>query len=123
MNTQVCDPRPRSALGTRGRASVCPVEVVLGGRSPEDAWLTALGKGWAEEGDRKRESEERPGRGKRHQSCSISVSDSFPLDPTVQSMEFSSQDTGVGSHSLPQGIFPTQDRTQVSRIAGGFFTS
>ena len=64
MNTQVCDPRPRSALGTRGRASVCPVEVVLGGHSPEDAWLTALGKGWAEEGDRKRESEERPGRGR-----------------------------------------------------------
>ena len=32
------------------------------------------------------------------------------------------QNTGVGSLSLLQGIFPTQDRTQVSRIAGGFFT-
>ena len=33
------------------------------------------------------------------------------------------QNTGVGSLSLFQGIFPTQDRTQVSHIAGGFFTS
>ena len=33
------------------------------------------------------------------------------------------QNTGVGSLSLLQGIFPTQDQTQVSRIAGGFFTS
>ena len=33
------------------------------------------------------------------------------------------QNTGVGSLSLLQGIFPTQDRTQVSRIAGRFFTS
>ena len=45
------------------------------------------------------------------------------------SMEFSSQNTGVGSCSLLQGIFPTQgssqprDRTQVSHIAGGFFSS
>ena len=31
--------------------------------------------------------------------------------------------TGVGCHALLQGIFPTQDRTQVSCIAGGFFTS
>ena len=31
--------------------------------------------------------------------------------------------TGVGSLSLLQGIFPTQDWTQVSGIAGGFFTS
>ena len=30
---------------------------------------------------------------------------------------------GVGSLSLLQGIFPTQDWTQVSRIIGGFFTS
>ena len=28
------------------------------------------------------------------------------------------QNTGVGSFSLLQGIFPTQDRSQVSRIAG-----
>ena len=33
------------------------------------------------------------------------------------------QNTGVGSLSLLQGIFPSRDRTQVSRIAGGFFTS
>ena len=32
------------------------------------------------------------------------------------------QDTGVGSLSLLQGIFPTQGRTQVSCIAGGFLT-
>ena len=45
-----------------------------------------------------------------------------PMDSRVQA-------TGVGSLSLLQGIFPTQgssqsrDRTQVSCIAGGFFTS
>ena len=33
------------------------------------------------------------------------------------------QNTGVGSLSLFQGIFPTQDQTQVSLIAGEFFTS
>ena len=34
------------------------------------------------------------------------------------------QNTGEGSLSLLQGIFPTQrERTQVSHIAGGFFTS
>ena len=31
--------------------------------------------------------------------------------------------TGVGYHSLLQGIFPTQGSNQVSRIAGRFFTS
>ena len=31
------------------------------------------------------------------------------------------QNTGVGSISLLQGIFPTQGSTQVSLIAGGFF--
>ena len=34
-----------------------------------------------------------------------------------------SQNTRVGSHSLLQGIFPTQGSTQVSHTAGGFFTS
>ena len=34
-----------------------------------------------------------------------------------------SQNTGIGSLSVLQGIFPTQDGTQVSRLAGGFFTS
>ena len=38
------------------------------------------------------------------------------------SMEFSRQNTGVGKHSFLQGIFPTQDQTGVSCIAGGFFT-
>ena len=40
-------------------------------------------------------------------------------------MGYTGQNTGVGSLSLLQGIFPTQarDQTQVSRIAGGFFTS
>ena len=33
------------------------------------------------------------------------------------------QNTGVGNISLLQGNFPTQGRTQVSWIAGGFFTS
>ena len=33
------------------------------------------------------------------------------------------QNTGVSSLFLLQGIFTTQDRTQVSHIAGGFFTS
>ena len=33
------------------------------------------------------------------------------------------QNTGVSSLSLLQRIFPTQDRIQVSSIAGGFFTS
>ena len=33
------------------------------------------------------------------------------------------QNTGVGSLSLLQGIFPTRDRTQVSCDAGGFFTN
>ena len=35
---------------------------------------------------------------------------------------FPGQNTGVGSLSLLQGIFQTQDWTQVSHIAGGFFT-
>ena len=33
------------------------------------------------------------------------------------------QNTGVGNHSLLQGIFPTQRSTYVFRIAGRFFTS
>ena len=33
------------------------------------------------------------------------------------------QNIGVGSLSLLQEVFPTQDQTQVSHIAGGFFTS
>ena len=30
--------------------------------------------------------------------------------------------TGVGCHSLLQGIFPSQEQTNVSHIAGKFFT-
>ena len=54
-------------------------------------------------------------------SCSV-VSDS--LRPLGLSSPWYSpgQNIGVGSHSLLQGIFPTRDRTQVSRIAGRFFT-
>ena len=33
------------------------------------------------------------------------------------------QNTGVGSLSLLQGIFPPRDQTHVYHIAGGFFTS
>ena len=33
------------------------------------------------------------------------------------------QNTGVGSLSLLQGIFSTQDQTQISHITGWFFTS
>ena len=36
---------------------------------------------------------------------------------------FFEENTGVGSLSLLQGIFPTQGLNQASRIAGGFFTS
>ena len=32
------------------------------------------------------------------------------------------KNTSVSIHSLPQGIFPTQDRTRISYIAGRFFT-
>ena len=32
------------------------------------------------------------------------------------------KNTGVGSHSLLQGIFPTQDQSWVSCIEGEFFT-
>ena len=32
------------------------------------------------------------------------------------------KNTGTDCHALLQGIFPTQDRTQFSQIAGGFFT-
>ena len=38
------------------------------------------------------------------------------------SLEFSRQETGVGCHFLLQGIFQTKDWTQVSHIAGRFFT-
>ena len=44
--------------------------------------------------------------------------------PTLYSLWNSpGQNTGVGSLSLLQGIFPTQGSNQVSHIAGGFFSS
>ena len=48
----------------------------------------------------------------------------FATQWPIQSMEFCrpGQNTGVGSYSLLQGIFPTQDQTQVFHIAGRFFT-
>ena len=41
----------------------------------------------------------------------------------ISSKNSPGHNTGVGSLSLLQGIFPTRYRTQVSCIAGGFFTS
>ena len=38
------------------------------------------------------------------------------------SMEFSRWEYWIGYHSLLQGIFLTQDQTQISCIAGRFFT-
>ena len=49
------------------------------------------------------------------------------LPPSAQKPECPGQNTGVGSLSLLQGIFPTQglnlDWTQISHIAGRFFNS
>ena len=53
---------------------------------------------------------------------SLSAQFSWPHGP-FSSWNSPGQNTGVGSLSLLQGIFPTRDQTQVSRIAGGFFTS
>ena len=52
------------------------------------------------------------------------VSDPMDYSPPGSSVHEDSlgKNTGVGFHALLQGIFPTQDWTQVSRIAGGFFT-
>ena len=58
-----------------------------------------------------------------------SESEKWKSCPTLcNSMDYSpwnspGQNAGVGSLSLLQGIFPTQDQTQVSHIAGGLFTS
>ena len=45
--------------------------------------------------------------------------------PTGSSVRenFPGKNTGVGCHVLLQGNFPTWHQTQVSYIAGGFFTS
>ena len=47
----------------------------------------------------------------------------FVIPWTVQSMEFSRPNTGVGSHSLLQQISQPRDQTYISYIAGRFFTS
>ena len=47
----------------------------------------------------------------------------FATPWTIQSMEFFRTEYWGGYLSFLQGIFPTQGRTQVSHIAGGFFTS
>ena len=52
------------------------------------------------------------------ESCSV-VSDSLRPHGLHSPWNFPGQNTGVGSLSLLKGIFPTQ----VSHIAGGFFTS
>ena len=66
-----------------------------------------------------------------HQDCcSVShsvVSDSLwphGLEPSSLLCPWSSpgKNTGVGCHTVPQGIFLTQDRTQVSHITSRFFT-
>ena len=50
------------------------------------------------------------------------MSDSLRLHGLHSLWNSPGQNAGADSHSLPQWIFPTQERTQVSRTAGGFFT-
>ena len=56
------------------------------------------------------------------ESCSV-MSDSFWPHGLYSPWNSLGQNTGMGSLSLLQGIFPTQGSNQVSHIAGGFFTS
>ena len=49
------------------------------------------------------------------------MSDSLQPHGLYSPGNFSGQNTGLGSLPLLQGIIPTQ--TQVSHIAGGFFTN
>ena len=51
------------------------------------------------------------------------VSNSLQHHGLYSPWKSSGQNTGVGSCSILQGIFPTRDHTQVSCIAGRFFTS
>jgi len=57
-----------------------------------------------------------------NESCSV-VSDSLWPHRLYSPWNSLGQNTGAGSLSLLQGIFPTWDQTQVSWIAGRFFTS
>ena len=56
------------------------------------------------------------------ESCSV-VSDSSCSHGLYSPWNSPGQNTGVGSLSLLQGIFQPRDRTQISSIAGRFFTS
>ena len=58
------------------------------------------------------------------QSC-LTLCDLMDCSPPGSSVHGDSpgKNTGVGNLSLLQGIFPSQDQTQVSRISGRFFTS
>ena len=60
--------------------------------------------------------EDLPNPGIEPRSPALQV-DSLPVEPQGKP-----KNTGVGSLSLLQGIFPTQESNRVSRIAGGFFT-
>ena len=57
-----------------------------------------------------------------NESCSV-VSDSLWPHRLYSPRNSLGQNTGAGSLSLLQEIFPTSDQTQVSWIAGRFFTS
>ena len=50
------------------------------------------------------------------------VSDSLQPHGLYSAWNSPGQITGVGNLSFLQGIFPTRNQTQVSCIAGGFFT-
>ena len=54
------------------------------------------------------------------ESCSV-LSDSLQPHGLFSPWNFTEQNTGVGSLSLLQGIFPTQGSTQVSRTVGRHF--
>ena len=54
------------------------------------------------------------------ESCSV-MSDSLRPHELYRSWNSPGQNTGMGSFSLLQGIFPTQDWMQVSCVTGGFF--
>ena len=51
------------------------------------------------------------------------MSDSLPPHGLYTPWNSPGQNTGVGSHSLLQGIFPNRNGSGVSCIAGGFFTN
>ena len=55
-------------------------------------------------------------------SCQLFTTPQTVAARLLCSWDSPGKNTGVGSHSLLQGIFPPRDRTWVSRIAGRFFT-